>query len=125
MTRVAASPTVALRGLDLAPGTIALWWLGQAGFAVRAGGLVLLVDPFLAPMAERASAPAFDPEDAIGVDVVMCSHEHYDHLDLASLPTIARASSYRVLSSTRSPRRECPERGSLERSPTSASASMG
>jgi len=43
-------------------------------------------------MAERASAPAFDPEDAIGVDVVMCSHEHYDHLDLASLPTIARAS---------------------------------
>src|SRR5437879_13440208 len=31
VTRVAASPTVALRGLDLAPGTIALWWLGQAG----------------------------------------------------------------------------------------------
>src|SRR5438128_11327700 len=92
MTRTVTSPTAALRALDLAPGTIALWWLGQAGFAVRAGGLVLLLDPFLARMAERVSEPAFDPDDAIGVDVVMCSHEHYDHLDLASLPTIARAS---------------------------------
>jgi L-ascorbate metabolism protein UlaG (beta-lactamase superfamily) len=92
MTRVVTSPTAALRALDLAPGTIALWWLGQAGFAVRVGGLVLLLDPFLSPMAERVSAPAFDPEDAVGVDVVACSHEHYDHLDLASLPTIARAS---------------------------------
>ena len=92
MTRVAASPTATLRGLDLAPGTIALWWLGQAGFAVRASGLVLLLDPFLTPMAERVSAPAFDPEEAVDVDVVICSHEHYDHLDLASLPTIARVS---------------------------------
>jgi len=89
---IATSPTSALRALDLAPGTIALWWLGQAGFAVRAGGLVMLLDPFLAPMAERASPPAFDPDDAVGVDVVTCSHEHYDHLDLASLPAIARAS---------------------------------
>jgi len=88
----ATSPTSALRALDLAPGTIALWWLGQAGFAVRAGGLVMLLDPFLAPMAERLSTPAFDPDDAVGVDVVTCSHEHYDHLDLASLPAIARAS---------------------------------
>src|SRR5207237_9486910 len=36
--------------------------------------------------------PAFDTEDATSVDVVTCSHEHYDHLDLASLPAIARAS---------------------------------
>jgi len=92
MRRTAASPMPALRALDLAPGTIALWWLGQAGFAVRAGGLVLLLDPFLAPMAERVSPPAFDPEDAVDVDVVVCSHEHYDHLDLASLPAIVRAS---------------------------------
>jgi L-ascorbate metabolism protein UlaG (beta-lactamase superfamily) len=90
--RIATSPTSALRALDLAPGTIALWWLGQAGFAVRAGGVVMLLDPFLAPMAERASPPAFDPDDAVGVDVITCSHEHYDHLDLASLPAIARAS---------------------------------
>src|SRR6266545_3134112 len=92
MRHVATSPTAALRALDLTPGTVALWWLGQAGFAMRAGGLVLLIDPFLAQLAERLSLPAFDPEDAVDVDVVACSHEHYDHLDLASLPAIARAS---------------------------------
>jgi L-ascorbate metabolism protein UlaG (beta-lactamase superfamily) len=43
-------------------------------------------------MAERLHPPAFDPEDAAGVDLVACSHEHYDHLDLASLPAVARAS---------------------------------
>src|SRR5438128_11005653 len=91
MTRTVASPTAALRELDLAPGTIALWWLGQAGFAVRAGGLVLLLDPFLARMAGRVLEPAFDPADAIGVSVVICSHEHSDHLGLAPLPAIARA----------------------------------
>lgn len=92
MTRAIAAPLGHLRDMDLAAGTVALWWLGQAGFAVRAGGVVMLLDPFLAPMAERLHPPAFDPEDAAGVDVVVCSHEHYDHLDLASLPAIARAS---------------------------------
>jgi L-ascorbate metabolism protein UlaG (beta-lactamase superfamily) len=81
-----------LRELDLAAGTVALWWLGQAGFAMRAGATVLLLDPFLSPMAERLYPPALDPEAAVGVDVVVCSHEHYDHLDLASLPAIARVS---------------------------------
>jgi len=92
MTRIATGPTAVLRAMDLAPGTVALWWLGQAGFLVRAGGLVLLIDPFLAPMADRLAPPAFPPEDVVDVDIVVCSHEHYDHLDLASLPPIARAS---------------------------------
>src|SRR5207237_9968759 len=61
-------------------------------FVVRGVVLVSLLDPFLRRMAERVSAPAFDPEEAVDVDVVICSHEHYDHLDLASLPTIARVS---------------------------------
>lgn len=92
MRRTIAAPLERLRDLDLTAGTVALWWLGQAGFAVRAAGLVVLLDPFLAPMAERLYPPAFDPEDAAGIDLVACSHEHYDHLDLASLPAIARAS---------------------------------
>jgi L-ascorbate metabolism protein UlaG (beta-lactamase superfamily) len=92
VTRTIAAPLDRLRALDLGPGTVALWWLGQAGFALRAGALVLLIDPFLARMPERLHPPAFDPEDAAGVDLVACSHEHYDHLDLASLPAVARAS---------------------------------
>src|SRR2546427_5843853 len=92
MTRVTASPTAALRALQLAPGTVALWWLGQAGFAVRAGGLVMLLDPFLAPMAERASPPAFGPEDPGAVHSGTCSHEHLAHRDLAALPPTSHRS---------------------------------
>src|SRR3989475_13100983 len=43
-------------------------------------------------MAERVSAPAFDPDDAVGVGRVACSREHFVPLDLASLPRVARAS---------------------------------
>jgi L-ascorbate metabolism protein UlaG (beta-lactamase superfamily) len=92
MTRTVAAPLAALRGLVLRRGTFALWWLGQAGFAVRAADIVVLLDPFLSPRPGRLVPPAFDPDDAVGVDLVLCSHEHYDHLDLASLPAIARAS---------------------------------
>lgn len=90
MTGVTASPLAALRALRLAPGTVALWWLGQASFALRAGGTVFLLDPFFSPMAERLVPPALDAEDAADVDVVTCSHEHYDHFDLPLLRSIAR-----------------------------------
>ncbi|TMC28706.1 MAG: MBL fold metallo-hydrolase [Chloroflexi bacterium] len=92
MTQVIGAPLARMRGLAVPRGTIAFWWLGQAGFAVRAAELLILVDPFLAERDGRLTAPAFDPRDAVDVDVVTCSHEHYDHLDLESLPLIARAS---------------------------------
>jgi L-ascorbate metabolism protein UlaG (beta-lactamase superfamily) len=81
-----------LEGIELAPGQAALWWLGQAGFALRAGGTTLLLDPFLARHPERLSPPAFAPEQATGVAAILCSHEHIDHFDAESLPALAAAS---------------------------------
>ncbi len=81
-----------LEGIELAPGQAALWWLGQAGFALRAGGTTLLLDPFLARHPDRLSAPAFAPEQATGVAAILCSHEHIDHFDAESLPALAAAS---------------------------------
>jgi len=81
-----------LEGIELAPGQAALWWLGQAGFALRAGGTTLLLDPFLARHPERLSPPAFAPEQATGVAAILCSHEHINHFDAESLPALAAAS---------------------------------
>jgi len=92
VTQLISAPLGRLRGLALPRGSVAFWWLGQAGFAIRAADLLILVDPFLADRDDRLTAPALDPRDAADVDVVTCSHEHYDHLDLDSLPNIARAS---------------------------------
>jgi L-ascorbate 6-phosphate lactonase len=92
---VAAAPIrtpADLEGIELAPGQAALWWLGQSGFALRASGTTLLLDPFLARHPDRLSPPAFAPEQATGVSAILCSHEHIDHLDAESLPGLAAAS---------------------------------
>jgi L-ascorbate 6-phosphate lactonase len=94
-TTLAAAPIrtpADLEGIELAPGQAALWWLGQSGFALRAGGTTLLLDPFLARHPDRLSPPAFPPEQATGVSAILCSHEHIDHLDAESLPGLAAAS---------------------------------
>jgi L-ascorbate 6-phosphate lactonase len=78
----------------LAPywGQVALWWLGQSGFGLRGNGGTLLVDPFLADHPDRLVAPTFRPEQAGGLDAVVVTHDHLDHLDEESLPGLAEAS---------------------------------
>jgi L-ascorbate 6-phosphate lactonase len=78
--------------LQVAPGAVALWWLGQSGYMIRAAGATLLVDPFLSERDDRLTPPAFRPEDAAGIDVIACTHDHIDHLDAPSIPGLAAAS---------------------------------
>jgi L-ascorbate metabolism protein UlaG (beta-lactamase superfamily) len=77
---------------DLGPGEVALWWLGQAGFAVRSGSSLVLLDPYLSDsLAAKYRGGLFPhtrlfevpvaPEAIVGVDVVCCTHGHTDHLD--------------------------------------------
>jgi L-ascorbate 6-phosphate lactonase len=60
---------------------VELTWLGQASYVLRAAGTALLVDPFLSPRHERLVPPPDRPEAFAGVDAVLITHEHYDHLD--------------------------------------------
>jgi L-ascorbate metabolism protein UlaG (beta-lactamase superfamily) len=78
--------------LAIAPGEVALGWLGQASFVLGFRGATVLVDPFLAQHPDRLVPPPFAPEDAAGVDLVAITHDHLDHLDRDSLPGIAAAS---------------------------------
>ncbi|HVO40413.1 MAG TPA: MBL fold metallo-hydrolase [Spirochaetia bacterium] len=84
-----------------APGTLALNWLGQAGFALRAGRSLLFVDPYLSnSLGEKYHGKEFPhrrmmqspiaPEAARGVSAVLCTHGHGDHMDPGTLPVIAR-----------------------------------
>lgn len=81
-----------LERVDLAEGQAALWWLGQSGFALRARGTTVLLDPFLARNHDRLHPPAFPPERGGGLAAILCSHEHIDHFDAESLPALAAAS---------------------------------
>jgi L-ascorbate metabolism protein UlaG (beta-lactamase superfamily) len=77
-------------------GGIGLNWLGQAGFVLRAGETVAMIDPFLSPHDGREYESALPPARAEGVDLVLCTHEHIDHFDAAGAPAIAVASPQAV-----------------------------
>ena len=76
-----------------------LAWLGQAGFALRFGRTRLLIDPYLSDHLERKYRGSGRPHDRMmpsvgveafdGVDFVLCTHQHGDHMDPEALPALA------------------------------------
>jgi L-ascorbate metabolism protein UlaG (beta-lactamase superfamily) len=69
-----------------------LTWLGHATVLVELDGLRVLTDPLLRRRLGhlRRTAPSLAPPAFAGVDLVLVSHVHYDHLDLASLELLGR-----------------------------------
>lgn len=66
--------------------------LAQAGFVMSDGATRLLMDAFLSPRADRLVPPVVAPGTFAGIDAVLATHEHRDHLDLPSLPGLAAVS---------------------------------
>lgn len=84
-------------------GEVVLWWLGQAGFAIRHGETLLMVDPYLSDVLAdkyrgrifphtRMQPPPVNPSDVEGLDAVLCTHGHTDHMDLGSIPYLQTSS---------------------------------
>src|ERR1019366_563454 len=77
-------------------GPESLTWLGHASFLLRTGGLTVLTDPFLSdrasPMAgfgpKRFVPPGLPLEELPPIDVVVLSHNHYDHLDARTIEAL-------------------------------------
>ncbi len=68
-------------------------YVGHASVAVAASGVRLLTDPVLTARLKhlrRVGAPAHDFDPAT-VDLVAISHQHHDHLHVASLKQIPRS----------------------------------
>lgn len=74
-------------------GQVLAWWLGQASVLLRGGGRSLLLDPFLSPSPRRLHAAPFPASDLHGVDAVLITHEHGDHLDRETVTELARRAS--------------------------------
>ncbi len=82
----------ALAGLAAAAGRDSITWLGHSTFLIRLGGKTILTDPYLGRVAgplglgpERYVAPGIPLEDLPPVDIVVVSHNHYDHLDASTV----------------------------------------
>jgi L-ascorbate metabolism protein UlaG (beta-lactamase superfamily) len=65
-------------------------WLGHACFLIQLGGVRLLTDPnFIDTFyLRRLVKPVFSLAQLRGIDYVLLSHDHRDHVDAASLKTI-------------------------------------
>ena len=73
-------------------------WIGHATAMVQLGGITLLTDPVFSERVSPVSfagprrhvAPGIALADLPHVDLVIVSHNHYDHLDAASVVALAK-----------------------------------
>jgi len=80
---------------NVPPDCLAVFWLCQAGYAFKSSaGQIVYVDPYLSDVVERQigfkrmmTSPVTAEE--VVADVVVCTHEHLDHMDTDALPVIA------------------------------------
>jgi len=77
---------------QVARGQLAIWWLGQHGFAIKAGRKLIYVDPFLTPMATRRVPPLLAPAEVTNATLICGTHDHVDHIDRQAWPDMAAAS---------------------------------
>ena len=75
---------------------LGIYWLAQAGFVFKtSANRIVYIDPYLSDFVEklvgfkRMMACPIAAEDVVA-DLVVCTHEHADHLDLDALPIVAK-----------------------------------
>lgn len=82
---------------------VSLWWLGQAGFALRYANLLIVIDPYLSDFLAkkyqgrefphtRMMSPPIQPEDVPPIDLLLSTHRHSDHLDPETVPVLVHHS---------------------------------
>jgi L-ascorbate metabolism protein UlaG (beta-lactamase superfamily) len=82
----------AIRQAEVPEGAGRFWWLGQHSFIVKLGGTTVYIDPYLEPNPARQTPPLFAPEEITNADLVLCTHDHLDHIDPFALQGIIAAS---------------------------------
>ncbi|MBR2441073.1 MAG: MBL fold metallo-hydrolase [Lentisphaeria bacterium] len=79
---------------ELAPekGSLAVCRLGQHSFLVKGGNTLIAIDPYLNNNPKRLIPPLINAEEFAGIDLILCTHDHSDHIDRVSLAAMAKAS---------------------------------
>ena len=78
-------------------GAMRATWVGHATVLVQANGLNILTDPMWSEVAgpfglagpRRTAPPGIDFDKLPKIDLIVVSHNHYDHLDLPTLEKLA------------------------------------
>ena len=73
-------------------------WIGHSTYLLNNGDLTILTDPVFSKRAspffwagpKRLISPSIPLEELPVIDVITVSHNHYDHLDIASLKILQK-----------------------------------
>jgi L-ascorbate 6-phosphate lactonase len=84
---------------------VALWALGQEGFLIQMGDKTLGVDLYLSNSIYesvgdpwvRKFPPLLKPEELPDLDIVLCTHHHEDHMDVATLKPLQHRKTTRYV----------------------------
>jgi L-ascorbate metabolism protein UlaG (beta-lactamase superfamily) len=76
-------------------------WIGHATYLINNGDITILTDPIFSKRAspigfagpKRMIPPAMNLQDLPKIDIVVVSHNHYDHLDIWSLKKLFKLNS--------------------------------
>ena len=87
------------------PSQAAITFIGHASFLIRFAGLTILTDPVFSERAspvpwagpKRVRPPGLALRDLLKIDLIVISHNHYDHCDLPSLRALAAAHRPQVI----------------------------
>jgi L-ascorbate metabolism protein UlaG (beta-lactamase superfamily) len=76
------------------PGELGVTFIGHSSFLLQVGGKNVLVDPVFSKrliLLRRQRRAGLRVEDLPRIDLVLLTHAHMDHLDMASLRRVVRA----------------------------------
>lgn len=74
--------------------------IGQSGCFIKGPNISICVDPYLSHSVQELDSPdlsrltpiPYKPEEILGLDWVLITHEHIDHCDPHTLPVLSKAS---------------------------------
>lgn len=70
-------------------------WIGQSGYIICDEKTTICIDPYLSNVVDRIAGrgrmvnPPFAPEE-LKSDVVICTHNHLDHVDIDAIPLMKK-----------------------------------
>lgn len=92
-----------LHRFSVRPGKVGVFWLGQAGFAIKSeNGTLIAVDPYFSDCCNRYFGfrrliPYILTPYDVEFDAIVCSHAHYDHFDVDGIPQALAGGKTRLI----------------------------
>lgn len=74
-----------------------LTWIGHASVLLQLSGANVLIDPVFSPRVAwfypRHAPPGLTPDQLPPIDLILVTHNHYDHLDAPSIAALPRSAT--------------------------------